>query len=142
MPNHFVTMAAMAGLLVLPAATPCARQADRTPELNGVLTDTLRARDIIGKPAYDAEGRDLGTVDDLLIGTNGRVFAAIVGVGGLMAINRHMVAVPWSKIKVDPTDHHVVISLTKDQLKSAPEYRDSGQATILSDPQRPGKQKK
>jgi len=56
---------------------------------NQVLGSNLMNADVIG-----ATGENIGTVDDVLLDSEGRVLAIIVGVGGFLGIGQRDVAIP------------------------------------------------
>ncbi len=138
--------AAVIGMLALPASALFADQAvadeagvgpsqgEPLPAQPGNLADTVHARDLIGKSAYDANGRTVGTITDLLLATNGHVEAAIVNVGGILGINQHLVAVAWKALTIAPRDNRITISMTRDQLKSAPKYSATTGTAVTSAP--------
>jgi hypothetical protein len=54
------------------------------------------------------------------------VRAAVVELGGFLGIGTRRVAVEWSMLRFDPADAkqpRVVLDMTRDQLRSAPEYK-------------------
>ncbi|HIJ61342.1 MAG TPA: PRC-barrel domain-containing protein [Rhodospirillaceae bacterium] len=101
----------------------------------GAFSNAAHASDIIGKSAYGANGESIGSINDLLIDSKGQVEAAIVDVGGFLGMGQHSVAINWDQMKVTPSDSRVIVSMTKDQLKAAPEYKKSAQANVPNDKQ-------
>ena len=81
---------------------------------------------IIDKPVVNAANETIGDVNDLVTDENGRVVAALIGVGGFLGIGEKDVAVPYQDLKLarDENDNVTVIAnLSKDQLASAPDYQ-------------------
>ena len=62
-------------------------------------------KDIIGTRINNAEGKDLGEIDQLLIDRNGKVTHAVIGVGGLAGVGEKKVVVPWSTLKFGSVGH-------------------------------------
>jgi sporulation protein YlmC with PRC-barrel domain len=84
-----------------PAAATDTAATDTTPA-NGTLTrshDDWRGSKLIGQYVYDDHGRSIGTVDDVLIGNDGRIGAAVVSVGGFLGMDKKLVRVPFDKLK-------------------------------------------
>jgi hypothetical protein len=63
-------------------------------------------------------------VNDILLDTDGRVSAVIVGVGGFLGLGQKDVAVPFNALKVAEKngDRYLVMNTTKEALQSAPGY--------------------
>ena len=73
--------------------------------------------------AYRAS-RMIGTVDDLIVSPNDRVLFAVLSVGGFLGINRRLVAIPYSELKVDDEGHKIILpGASKDALSNLPEFR-------------------
>ncbi len=88
-------------------------------------------KDIIGTRIKNAEGKDLGEVDQLLIDTRtGKVSHVVIGLGGLMGVGEKKVVVPWSDLKFAPTADGKKNAITMDQakLESAPRFERSARA--------------
>src|SRR4051794_2783196 len=75
---------------------------------------------LIGKNIYGADGNKVGGLENLLIGTDDRVRAAIVEFGGFLGIGTNKVAVPWDQLQI--TGDRVVTNLTKDQVRAMPRW--------------------
>ncbi len=63
---------------------------------------------------------------DLLIDPDGRVVAAIIGVGGFLGMGERDVAVSYRAIKLSRDDKGkplFVVDVTKETLKAAPVYK-------------------
>lgn len=83
------------------------------------LASELRGRDV-----YDARKTKIGSVNDLVIDPNGRVEAAVIGVGGFLGMGEKNVAAPFSDLKIgrDSDGQWLVLDRTRDQLKNAPAF--------------------
>jgi sporulation protein YlmC with PRC-barrel domain len=85
-----------------------------------------RASEVIGKPVYTRNDERIGEVDELLVGSDGRVVAAVVGVGGFLGMGERKVAISYPAIKFarDANGHlRANVEVGKDMLKGAPEYK-------------------
>ena len=77
-----------------PAATNTAPAAD-TMSHQG----QWRASKVVGLKIYNDSNESLGSVNDLLLDKEGKITAAVIGVGGFLGMGEHYVAVPFEKIK-------------------------------------------
>jgi sporulation protein YlmC with PRC-barrel domain len=86
----------------------------------GTFPMTAEAEKFMGKDVYGANGEDVGDLENLLIGPDGRVRAAIVEFGGFLGIGTNKVAVPWDQLQI--TGDRVVTNLTKEQVRTMPRW--------------------
>ena len=80
----------------------------------------------IGKSLYNGADENLGTINDILIGTDGGVRAVIVGVGGFLGIGQKNVAIGFDAVETrTDADGNVdlYINATQEQLETAPEFK-------------------
>jgi hypothetical protein len=85
---------------------------------------------------HDPSDYKIGDVDDLLVTKDGKISAAIIGVGGFLGIGEKNVAVPFDALKLTQKNNkwYLVMNATKDELKSAPGFRyDRNTTTWMSD---------
>ena len=87
-------------------------------------------KDIIGTRVKDAQGKNLGEIDQLLIDHDGKVSHVVIGMGGLAGVGEKKVVVPWSELKFAPATDGKKSSVVMDaaQLESAPRYDRSARA--------------
>jgi len=71
----------------------------------------------------NAQDETIGEIDDLVIGSDGKITHVIVSTGGVLGVGAKKVQLPWSDVKVDATGEKATASMTADQIKSAPEYK-------------------
>jgi len=86
----------------------------------GVFPMANDAKNLIGKNVYGANGNQVGEINNLLVGQDGRVHAAVIEFGGFLGIGEHKVAVPWDQLNI--TKDRVVTNMTQDQVKAAPQW--------------------
>jgi sporulation protein YlmC with PRC-barrel domain len=81
--------------------------------------------DLIGTRIKNAQGKDIGELDQLLIDPkDGKISHAVVGVGGFLGVGEKQLVVPWSDVKVAP-DHRggkAVVTMDQATLEKAPRY--------------------
>src|SRR5262249_5308918 len=88
---------------------------------NTVLASVLK-----GASVYGPEGSSIGSINDLIVGTDGKIDGVVIGVGGFLGIGERNVAVKWDKIQLHPVDSgkvRLMLSATKDGLKNAPPFK-------------------
>ena len=72
---------------------------------------------LIEDDAYDAAGKFLGKIEEIVIETGtGCVRYAVLGLGGFLGIGRKRFAIPWSALTPDVNHRRCVVKLTPVQL--------------------------
>ncbi|MBN8941293.1 MAG: PRC-barrel domain-containing protein [Rhizobiales bacterium] len=77
---------------------------------------------------------NIGDVDDIVLGNDGRALQIVLGVGGFLGIGEKAVAVDWTDINWlrDPTGKIFgIVYRTKLQLEAAPRFVDRNEAARL-----------
>ncbi|WP_198677951.1 PRC-barrel domain-containing protein [Aliidiomarina shirensis] len=82
------------------------------------------ASNLIGMDVETNDDESIGSVDDLVIDSNGQVVAIVVSVGGFLGIGQKDVAIGWGNVTRSGTadDQELRANVTRDALKSAPEF--------------------
>ena len=95
-----------------------------------------QAEAILGQRVTDAEGKDIGRLVDVLVDANGQPQAAVIDFGGFMGVGNRKIAVHWSALHFSPGDpkHKVVLEMTPDQIKAAPEFLNPNKAASVVTP--------
>ncbi len=87
----------------------------------------LRAQDLMGTTVVGPDGKNVGTVDDLILDEHDKIVGVVVGVGGFLGVGKKDVGLNWqqAKLQEDPKtgSKKIQISLTKAYLKAAPEFK-------------------
>jgi hypothetical protein len=88
------------------------------------------AEAVLGQRVLDQNGKTIGRLIDVLVNAAGQPQAAVIDFGGFMGVGNRKIAVHWSALQFNPSDpeHKVVLDMTPDQIKAAPEYRHPDQA--------------
>jgi sporulation protein YlmC with PRC-barrel domain len=79
----------------------------------------------MGRSVYASENPDsdnIGEVNDLIIGSDGKITHAVVGVGGFLGIGEKDVSVPFDQLQVVQTgdgDVRLIYAATREQLEAA-----------------------
>jgi len=136
-------LAALAGLLwyLLPSghapdptaqtktstSTPV-RMLPRLDDKSQYLTKALDGWTSIGayhnQEIYNRAGERIGVVKDLLVGPDGKINAAVVGVGRFLGIGEKDVAVPLAALQIERRDNrgYLTMDVAKDILRAAPAF--------------------
>jgi sporulation protein YlmC with PRC-barrel domain len=107
-----------------PAATPptASTTVHTAVPVNHIMPGQIRATQMDGAAVYDAQGKNIGDVKDVILDKQGKVAAVVLDVGSFLGMGGKHVAVAMSDLKVDFDNNNkpkFSIDMTKDQLKAA-----------------------
>lgn len=107
-----------------PSNTPPASSANTAPNHNSSQTaSTVPADELLGADVKNANNETIGEVESIYIDRNGKIQSVIVGVGGFLGLGQRDVEMNWGSLVVADGGDTVRTTMTKDQLKSMPEYK-------------------
>jgi PRC-barrel domain len=94
------------------------------------------AEAILGQRVTDASGKEIGRLVDVLVDATGQPQAAIIDFGGFMGVGNRKIAVHWSVLHFNPGEpqNKVMLEMTPDQIKDAPEFRNPNKAAAVVTP--------
>lgn len=81
-----------------PAATTAA-PATSSVTSSSSYTGTWRTSKVVGLNVYNETNESLGSISDLLTDKDGKIVAAVIGVGGFLGVGERYVAIPFEKVK-------------------------------------------
>ncbi|NYS26545.1 PRC-barrel domain-containing protein [Rhodobacteraceae bacterium 2376] len=88
--------------------------------------DERTADRLIGADVYDAEGENIGNVDDLVIGDDNAIQGILVDVGGFLGMGAHTVMLSIDEAQIGWSDEdgdvRVQVPMTGDALEDMPEH--------------------
>jgi len=121
-------------------ATPNVSQPSGDKFVDRQQATDWRSSKLVGTSVYGTDNSKIGSVDDVLIGSDGSVRAVVVGVGGFLGVGQKDVAIPFNALNIarkpDSTAiDKISVTYTKDQLQNAPTfayYEASGSQTTGS----------
>lgn len=96
----------------------------------------VSANEFIGSSVYNGKDESIGDINDLIIGEDGKVAAAVIGVGGFLGIGEKDVAVPMAKIDVthdENNDVRLTTVETAESLEAAPAFKTLDQQAAEAD---------
>ena len=83
----------------------------------------MRADKLIGTSVYNAEGQEVGSVQDIVFDKDGKIVGVVLKVGGLLGIGGKSVGIKWDEVQVMPQEGTVKVNYSEDQLKVAPAFK-------------------
>ena len=103
---------------------------DGTP---ATVIDDREVEGILGKSVRSNAGEDMGQIIDVIVKRNGQVRAAVIDFGGFLGVGSRKIAVDWGALSFPPSSvvDHVILNLTRDQVRLAPEYRPGEPVVVL-----------
>jgi sporulation protein YlmC with PRC-barrel domain len=83
----------------------------------------IEAQWLIGRPVINANGKDIGKVENLWVDPkDGRVKQLVVSVGGVLGIADKHKLVPWQDVKVAWEKERLLVRIEESKLRSAAPY--------------------
>lgn len=144
MMKRTLTAAALAVVLASPAfaqsaapsstsPAPAAQNTTTTLPSSGTsFVSTQQANDwrgskLIGATVYGSDNASIGEINDLVVASDGKINAAVIGVGGFLGVGEKNVAVPFDKLNVTRKSDSaaidkITVAFSKDELKNAPAF--------------------
>ncbi|HEY9451255.1 MAG TPA: PRC-barrel domain-containing protein [Bradyrhizobium sp.] len=125
-----------------PAATapqaPSTETGQEAPSITGdgtpaTVIDDREVEGILGKSVRSSAGEDMGKIIDVIVKRDGQVRAAVIDFGGFLGVGSRKIAVDWGALSFPPNGavDHVILNLTRDQVRLAPEYRPGEPVVVL-----------
>ena len=86
------------------------------------VPEAVTVTDYYKQNVYDTSDKKIGEIKDVLIGSDGKVVAFIVEVGGFIGAGAKDVAVPFTDVKGTKKNDkwYLTMNADKDELKNAP----------------------
>lgn len=84
---------------------------------------TVRGSELIGKDVVNRNEEELGSVEDIIIGADGRLNYLVVSHGGVLGIGDNLIAVPVSAIDASvDSEESIVLNVSREELENAPNF--------------------
>jgi sporulation protein YlmC with PRC-barrel domain len=102
-------------------------QAAGEPFITAQEVGQVRVDKVVGKGVVNPQDEEVGEISDLVFDEEGRLVAAVIGIGGFLGLGQKNVAVSWDRIEWTPReDGEVELSMpfTREELEQAPEFKD------------------
>lgn len=88
--------------------------------------DEWRSSKLVGLTVYNKANEKVGDINDLILGPDGKIANAVIGVGGFLGMGEKLVAVAFSDLQLNRDadgSMRVTINSTKEALESAPDFK-------------------
>jgi sporulation protein YlmC with PRC-barrel domain len=124
--TRILTVAALTAVLAGPAFAQQAGGATGFVQTQNVGGD-WRGTKLIGASVYGPDNASIGEISDVLIGSDGKIHAVVVGVGGFLGIADKDIAIPFEALSIarGPASgaiDKVTVKYSKQQLQDAPRF--------------------
>lgn len=87
------------------------------------MTYLLSSKTICGTDVRNAQGEDLGHIEDLMVDpATGDTAYAVLSFGGFLGLGDKLFAVPFDRLNVDREHEKMVLNVEKERLKEAPGF--------------------
>ena len=127
-------------IVLLTMALTAAAAAAQTAPTESVGTPSVTVLDkqevqgILGREVRSTADENMGRIVDVLVDGAGTVRAAIIDFGGFLGVGSRKIAVDWKALHFVPAAEKrisIVLELTRDQVKPAPEYKEGKPIVVL-----------
>jgi sporulation protein YlmC with PRC-barrel domain len=106
---------------------------DQGPSFIQVQNTDMLSSNVVGLDIHNSQNDKIGKIQDIAFDTSKKITGYILSVGGFLGMGTHYVAVNPDAVMVSYDAQNKVwkatMNATKDQLKSAPEFKYGGQWT-------------
>lgn len=110
-----------------PAPSPSAAIENRSGTFAAnQAADEWRSTKLVGLTVYNQANEKVGDINDLILGADGKISNAVIGVGGFLGLGEKLVAVAFDDLKMNREADgtmRVTIDSTKEALESAPDFK-------------------
>jgi hypothetical protein len=110
-----------------PATAAAPSSANSTHFVTSQTSDQFLASKFKGTDVIGTDDKKIGDVSDILFDKDKKILAYVVGVGGFLGIGSKDVAVDPAAFQPvpgkDATDYKLRLSMTKEELKAAPDFK-------------------
>ena len=130
--NKFAAVVMMAVVIASAASGQTEGGAPGQPSVT--VLDTQEVQGILGREIRSTADENMGRIVDVLVDGKGTTRAAIIDFGGFLGVGSRKIAVAWTALHFVPAAekrYGIVLELTRDQVKPAPEYKEGKPILVL-----------
>ena len=91
----------------------------------GTAIGGIQASKMINTTVYSAANENVGDINDIVIGRDGRVYGVVIGVGGFLGLGEKDVVVPMDRLQFvrdNNNNPRYVITASRQELEQAPAF--------------------
>lgn len=106
-----------------PAATP-ATPAPAAQFVTKENPNEILVGNLWNKPIYDASGKQIGDLKDMIVTPEGKIQALVIGVGGFLGLGEKSVAVNFDYLEKNGSikPDRITLKMTDQDLRNAPNF--------------------
>jgi hypothetical protein len=126
-----------------PAVKPAAKPPNPAEGIPASVVDDRTVETIIGRQVTSPTGEDMGPIVNMFVSGQGQVRAALIDFGGFLGVGNRQIAVDWRALHfaADGKDDKITCTLTKNQIRLAPTYKQGQPLVVLGAPPPPPPEK-
>jgi hypothetical protein len=119
------SMAVLLAVASISSISVCNAQQAPSAPLTSIPVGTVTITQWYKQTVYDPSDAKIGEINDVLVDSEGKTVALVVGVGGFLGVGEKDVAVPLNAVQFKRKDNksYPVMNTTKEVLKDAPAYQ-------------------
>lgn len=117
-----------------PSAPAPLKPAEGKPPPSVTVIEAYDAQSILGRDVRSAADENMGRIADVIVDRGGMVRAAVIDFGGFLGVGSRKIAVDWNALafgNVANKSESIRLELTREQVRAAPEYKDSKPIVVL-----------
>jgi hypothetical protein len=103
------------------------------PSFIQVQNTDMLSSNVVGLEVYNGQNNNIGKIQDIAFNTSRQMTGYVLSIGGFLGLGTHYVAVDPNAVMVQYDANNktwrATMNVTKEELKSAPEFKYSGQWT-------------
>ncbi len=85
--------------------------------------EVMSASTLVGDSVVNAQGEDLGKIEEIMIHVpSGRVAYAVLSFGGFLGMGDKLFAIPWEALTLDEDNKGFAVDIDKEILENAPGF--------------------
>jgi hypothetical protein len=117
-----------------PQPAPSASSKEPAPPPSVTIIEPREAHGVLGRDVRSPTDEDMGRIVDVIVDRAGGVRAAVIDFGGFLGVGSRKIVVDWNALhfgQIANKGDSISLELTKEQVKSAPEYKEDTPIVVL-----------
>jgi len=117
-----ILMATTGVAMMLVTAPVYAQTTPPAPAASVQMPGQINVQKLIGRSVTNPQNETVGEIESVIVDADGKVRTVIVGVGGFLGMGERHVAIRWDSLTSTQDGDKIMMSTTKEQLKTFPPY--------------------